>query len=112
MADEAKIKINGTEYDLPEDPTLGEQRAIKRAFGFVWANIGDLLSSGDPDAWAGFIYLALRRARPGDPDAVLMAEIDNMADSDIVAAVQAMNAANEAEETDADRPPAGGGGAS
>lgn len=59
----AKIKIDGIEYDVPEDFTLGEMRTIKRFTGLDIDGF-EQASGSDPDAISALVYIILKRADP------------------------------------------------
>jgi hypothetical protein len=68
MAD-AKLVINGREYDLPSDPNklpLGDARAIKKITGLSIARFYQTLADDptDGDCLAAFVYILMRRENP------------------------------------------------
>lgn len=82
---EPQIRINGTDYEIPSDVTLGEQREVKRLFGTLWSGIGQRAwEEGDPDAMVGFLYLTMRRARPGEPQGVIVREVESISEHELM----------------------------
>lgn len=63
----AKIKINGTEYELPKDYTLAETVIFERMTGKSMAEI----DFGSATALSALVYVTLRRADPATREDVL-----------------------------------------
>lgn len=78
---EVRIRIDGTEYEVPT-LTLGEQRAVKRVSGMVWADLLPALSTGDPDAVVGFLFAVMRRAHPDRSEASLVEQVERLTGDD------------------------------
>lgn len=83
MSDEPRIRINGEEYELPTDATLGEQRQLKRVSGMKWSEIQSEANAGDPDAITGLLYLVFRRKYPDKPEQVILTEIEALTGDDL-----------------------------
>lgn len=75
-----KLKIDGKLYDEPSEGdaslTIGEQRQLKREYGFIPARDG--LDLNDPDHQAFFLFLVFRKASPNAPAATLFPQIDEV----------------------------------
>jgi hypothetical protein len=78
-----KIKAQGLLYDLPSRPLeLGEQRRLKREFGFVPGR--DELDLRDPDHLAAFLYSAMRESNPDAPANSLLELINRTREIELV----------------------------
>lgn len=75
-----KIKIDGKLYDEPSEDdmslTIGEQRLLKREYGFVPARDG--LDLNDPDHQAFYLFLVFRKASPNAPAVTLLPQVENV----------------------------------
>lgn len=75
-----KLKIEGKLYDAPDENdqslTIGEQRLLKREYGFVPARDG--LDLNDPDHQAFYLFLVFRKASPNAPAATLLPQVENV----------------------------------
>lgn len=75
-----KLKIEGKLYDAPDETdqslTIGEQRLLKREYGFVPARDG--LDLNDPDHQAFYLFLVFRKANPNAPAATLLPQVENV----------------------------------
>lgn len=69
-----KVKVDDKVYSL-ERLTLGDARLLKERFG-----LADLeeFNPSDPDQLVGLLFLALRKERPTEPEANLLAEIEDL----------------------------------
>lgn len=71
-----KLRINGRDYPVVDNPTLGELRILKREFDVQEV---DQLNPKDPDHLAGLVYVSMHRADPSvtieDVDAVQTVEL-------------------------------------
>lgn len=71
-----RIKVDGTEYEVPAQFTLGELRILGRDFGLRDVTA---LDPKDPQHLVGLIYVAMRRTRPdatiAEVDAILTVEL-------------------------------------
>lgn len=72
-----KFVVDGHEYPMIEDPTLGELRVLKREFDLRGV---DKLDPMDPDHIAGLLYLSMHRANPS----VTVADVDNVREVEVV----------------------------
>lgn len=78
-----QIKAGSTLYPFPTRPLeLGEQRRLKREFGFVPGR--DEFDLNDPDHISAFLYAAIREASPEAPANQIIARIDRLREIDIV----------------------------
>lgn len=79
-----QIKAGHTIYPFPTKPlTLGEQRLLKREFGFVPGAGGDL-DFFDPDHVGAFIFWAMREQDEDAPAKSLLARINRLTSVDIL----------------------------
>lgn len=60
--DALRVKIDGTEYVLDGEMTLGEQQVFKRVGGIRLAEMEDALQHGDPDALVALVIILKGRA--------------------------------------------------
>jgi hypothetical protein len=67
-----KIRIDGSEYELPETFTFREMGMVKRVTGLRAGEIYDAFASGDTDAIMAFALVAMKRADPATPESVLL----------------------------------------
>lgn len=78
-----QIKAGSTLYPWPTKPlTLGEQRRVKREYGFVPGR--DDFDLNDPDHVSAFLYGAIRQAEPDAPASQIIAVINDLSSIDIV----------------------------
>lgn len=78
-----KIKALGNVYEFPERPLeLGEQRLLKREFGFIPGR--DELDLNDPDHLGAFLFAAMRNADLDAPAHSLIASINRVREIEIV----------------------------
>lgn len=75
-----KLKIDDVLYDAPDENdmslTIGEQRLLKREYGFVPARDG--LDLNDPDHQAFYLFLVFRKASPKAPAVTLLPQVENV----------------------------------
>lgn len=62
MTDALRVKIDGAEYVLDGEMTLGEQQVFKRVGGIRLAEMEDALQHGDPDALVALVIILKGRA--------------------------------------------------
>jgi hypothetical protein len=98
----AAIQIDGTEYELDFNFTIGEARMIKRYSGLTLNKLeGDNLT--DPDVIAALVHIAIKRANPawGDSDvekfvnSVEIAKLEWKGDEDDVVPPASLNVVSE-----------------
>lgn len=78
-----QIKALGQTYPFPTRPLeLGEQRRLKREFGFVFGQ--EDLDLNDPDHIAALLYAAMREATPDAPVKGILAAIDRVREIEIL----------------------------
>lgn len=97
---EAKLVIDGREYDAPSDFTLGEFRMLKRMTGMT-VDEYDAAPMDDPDCIAWICWVAMHRENP----AVTEADIDNIG----LATISSTGGEPEEEEGTEGLPPTAGG---
>jgi hypothetical protein len=80
-----QIKVGATLYPFPDRPLeLGDQRLLKREYGFVPGR--DELDVQDPDHMAAFLYAAMRAADTSDtPGHKLVSRINRVREIEVVA---------------------------
>lgn len=72
MSDALRVKIDGTEYVLDGELTLGEQQVFKRVGGIRLAEMEDALEHGDPDALIALVIIL--KGRAGEPCTIEQAQ--------------------------------------
>jgi hypothetical protein len=71
-----QIKVGATLYPMPSRPLeLGDQRLLKREYGFI---PGEDIDLNDPDQVAAILYSAMREANPDEPAARLVSRINRV----------------------------------
>lgn len=60
--DVLRVKIDGKEYKLEGQMTLGEQRVFKEVGGIRLGELEDAMTNGDPDTLVALVMILKRRA--------------------------------------------------